>query len=204
MSRWQRQREAWSRWASDYDARTARLERWFLASTRPWVCGRAAGDVLEIGVGTGANLPHYAPEVRLIATDHSLDMLDAARRRPGGRPQVSFEVADAMALPYADATFDAVVCTYVLCGVPDVSEALGEMLRVLRPGGSLLLADHVGSSNGLVWLLQRGLESATGRVQGEYWTRRPRRNLETLGVPIVDGLRRHFGVIECVHARKPG
>jgi len=201
----ERQRDAWSRWASDYDARIAGLERRFLAATRPWVCGRAAGAPLEVAAGTGLNLPPYPVSVSLFVTELNPAMLDAARDRAAGLGlEATFGVADAMALPFADASFDSVVCTFALCGVPDVEGALVEALRVLRPGGNLLLADHVDASAWPVRVLQRGLDLVTGPTQGEYWTRRPRLTLESLGVPVVDTLRRHHGVIECVHARKPG
>lgn len=202
MTRWERQREAWARWAGDYDARTAGVERRFLGPTRPWVCGRAVGDVVEVAVGTGANLPHYPAGVRLTAVDLDEAMLAKARTRASELGlAVDLGVADAMALPFDDASFDTVVCTYALCGVPDVRGALAEFLRVLRPGGKLLLADHVSSSSAVVRLLQRGLEAVTAPRMGEYWTRRPLLVLADMGVPAVETHRRHIGVIECVEAQ---
>lgn len=202
MTRWERQREAWHRWAGDYDARTAAVERRFLAPTRPWVGTRAHGRVLEVGVGTGANLPHYPADVVLTAVDLEARMLQRARERAAalGRT-VDLAEADALALPFASASFDALVATYVLCSVPDVAAALREFLRVLRPGGSLLLADHVRSSNLVVHAAQRGLDLVTGPRLGEYWTRRPLTTLAELGASVVETERRTFGVLECVHAR---
>lgn len=201
MDRWQRQRLAWQRWAGDYDARTAWVERRFLGPTRPWVCGRAIGKVLEVGVGTGANLPFYDRAVALTAVDLNLEMLQRARTKASslGR-HVDIVEADALDLPFPDATFDAVVATYVLCSVPTVEGALREMLRVLRPGGSLLLADHVASDSGWIRAGQRALELLTGPRLGEYWTRRPLLGLRAMGVSIVTTQRRHVGVLECVHA----
>lgn len=199
-----RQREAWDRRSADYDTWIATLERRFLGATRPWVCGRAHGDVLEVAGGTGLNLPHYPPDVALTFTDLSGSMLDVARRRAAALERdAEFGVADAMALPFPDASFDSVVCTFALCGVPHVDGALTEALRVLRPGGSLLLADHVVSTAAPARVVQRGLDLVTGRTHGEYWTRRPLLALQARGVPVLATRRRHAGVIECVHASRP-
>lgn len=202
-TRWQRQQEAWQRWASDYDARIAPVERRFLAVTRPWVCGRAQGRTLEIAAGTGANFGHYPNDITLTATELNPEMLTKARERATRLgSDITFGIADAMALPFGDEQFDSVVCTYALCGVPELSGALREALRVLRPGGNLLLADHVDAASWPIRLLQRGLNLVTGPSQGEYWTRRPLLVLQEMGVLILDSQRRHFGVIECLHARK--
>lgn len=200
---WRRQREAWARGAGDYDARTAWLERRYLGATRPWVAGRAAGAVLEVGIGTGANVPHYPDGVTLTGVDPSDAMLAVARTKADalGR-QLTLRPAEAQALPFRSGAFDAVVCTFVLCGVPDVRAALTEMLRVLVPGGRLLLADHVASSAAPVRWAQRALEVVTAPSHGEYWTRRPLLDLHALDVPVVASERRHVGVIELVDARK--
>ena len=199
----QRSRTLWERLAPDYDRWTAPLERRFLAVSRPWVCARASGDVLEVGIGTGANLPYYRAGVRITGLEPSPVMLDAARRRADALALGATLVeGDAMDLPYADASFDAVVCTFVLCGVPDERRGLEEMLRVLRPGGDLLLADHVVATNPGVRLLERGLEAITIPAQGEHFTRRPLTVLQEKGVPVVASRRRTFGALEDVHARR--
>lgn len=196
-------RTFWARLA-DYDQWTAPLERRFLAVSRPWVCGRASGEVLEVGIGTGANLPYYGAGVRITGIEPSPVMLDAARRRADALGLDATLVAgDAMDLPYADATFDAVVCTFVLCGVPGERRAIEEMLRVLRPGGDLLLADHVVATNPVVRLVERGVEAITIPAHGEHFTRRPLAVLEEKGIPVVASRRRTFGALEDVHARRP-
>ena len=201
----ERARRFWERLAPDYDRRIAGLERRFMRVSRPWVCGRASGEVLEVGIGTGLNLPYYGEGVRLTGLEQSHGMLDAARSRAGELGlDVTLVGGDAMELPFDDGTFDAVVCTFVLCGVPDERHAIDEMLRVLRPGGDLLLADHVSASNPIVRLGERMLESITIPAQNEHFTRRPLTTLETMGVPIVDSRRRTFGALEDVHAAKPG
>lgn len=105
---------------------------------------RARGRVLEIGIGSGLNLPYYGAEVeRLYGLDPSERLLGMTRRR---REKVRFPVelvpASAEAIPLADRSVDTVVCTFTLCSVPDPRAALAELRRVLRPDGALLFAEH--------------------------------------------------------------
>src|SRR5262245_39509850 len=112
---------------------------------RKLVVTRAAGKVLEIGFGTGLNLPHYTSAVT------SLTLLDPARMLPR-RVQQRMDACrarqvvrvdgDAQRLPFYDATFDVVVSTYALCTIPDAQAALAEARRVLHPRGTLLFAEH--------------------------------------------------------------
>lgn len=193
----------WERHAANYDARTAWLERRLLADGRRWVCGRARGRTLELAVGTAANLPYYPRDVRLTAVDRSAAMIAHATSRADREGwHVDLRVADAASLSFADATFDSVLCTYALCGVDDVAAVLREARRVMRPGGRLLLADHVGSTWWPLRVAQHVVEWATVPVAGEHLTRRPRAALETHGFEVVAATRIHRGVIECVHATR--
>lgn len=100
-----------------------------------------------MAIGTGLNLPHYPAGIRLTGIEWSPAMLERARQRAAtlGR-DVDLQGSDARALAFPDGAFDTVVCTFSLCGIPDDRRALAEMVRVLRPGGRLLLADHVAAS----------------------------------------------------------
>lgn len=193
-----------------------------MARGRAWACGRAHGRVLEIGIGTGANLAYYGPHVELVGVDASAAMLVETRDKlegrrvgrdgegqPGSDPGArsgsaapALVRADAGALPFADATFDTVVSTYVLCCVPDLDRALHEALRVLLPGGDLLLADHVASTSWPVRMGQRLLEAVTVPAADEHFTRRPVERLRHLDVELVDTHRHTLGVMEAVHARR--
>jgi ubiquinone/menaquinone biosynthesis C-methylase UbiE len=178
------------------------LERFFPTS-RAWVCGRAEGRTLEVGIGTGLNLPHYPSGLDVVGLDPDGRMLDGARRRAAdlGHP-VTLVEGDAMVLPFPDAAFDSVVCTFVLCGVPDDRAALGEMVRVLKPSGSLLLADHVVAASWPVRWLERLVELVTVPTHGEHFTRRPLLHARAMELEIVETERLTYGAIEHVHATR--
>lgn len=199
----QRQRRLWDKTAARYDRMVAPLEKRFMAASRRWIGQRAVGDVLEVAAGTGLNLAHLPRDVRLTGTDVSAAMLSAARRKAKEAGiDARWLEADAESLPFEDNSFDTVVSTFAMCGFTDYERALTEIVRVARPGGRILLADHVGSTNPVLRAGQHVLEAVTSRTNGEYWTRRPLPKLERMGVQIVDSGRLHFGIIEHLHARK--
>ena len=121
--------------------------------TRHGLISQAAGRTLEIGAGHGLNLPHYGARVsELVITEPSPHMLRRLRRAlDGAAPDVgswSVVATGAEALPFDAASFDTVVCTFVLCTVADPRRALAEVARVLRPGGRLLFLEHVRARDG--------------------------------------------------------
>jgi ubiquinone/menaquinone biosynthesis C-methylase UbiE len=121
--------------------------------TRRELISQAAGRTLEIGAGHGLNLPHYGERVsELVISEPSPHMLRRLRRAlDGAAPNVgswSVVATGAEALPFDGASFDTVVCTFVLCTVPDPRRALAEVARVLRPGGRLLFLEHVRARDG--------------------------------------------------------
>lgn len=194
----------WDRMAPTYDRRMAGFERRFFADSRRWVCGRARGATLEIAVGTGANIPHYPDGIELTGIDWSPTMLLAARRQADRiHPGVSLQRADASDLPFPAETFNTVVCTFALCCIPDERAALVEALRVLRPGGRLLLADHVVASFWPLRALQHAVNLVSVPLHSEHYTRRPVTTLAGLGVVIEETERLTLGAIERVHAGKP-
>jgi ubiquinone/menaquinone biosynthesis C-methylase UbiE len=104
----------------------------------------ARGRILEIGFGTGRNLGHYPPNVRRIeAVDPDLDLDSVSMPRIAHASiEVDFHHLNAEHLPFEDARFDTVVSTFTLCSIPDVVHALGEVRRVLKPGGQFLFLEH--------------------------------------------------------------
>jgi ubiquinone/menaquinone biosynthesis C-methylase UbiE len=114
-----------------------------LVPYRERVIGAAEGRVLEIGIGSGLNLPFYRPPVKqILALEPAPKLVAMARRAPHPGMPVSFLEASAEAIPLDDCSVDTVVTTWGLCTIPQAATSLGEMRRVLRPGGKLLFVEH--------------------------------------------------------------
>ncbi len=140
-----------------------------IARQRQKVVPRAAGRVLEVGIGTGLNLPYYrrAGVLALVGVDPGVEMQRMLMRRSkqaGIAVDLRSSTAEAMA--FERASFDCVVCTYTLCTIPDPLAALREIRRVLRPGGRLLFAEHGVAPDAGVVRWQRRLEPLWSRVAG--------------------------------------
>ena len=192
----------WDAMAPRYDKDIAFFEKIQFGGGREWVCSRAAGRVLEVAIGTGRNLEFYPPDVTITGIELSPAMLAIARQRATelGR-DVDLREGDAQALPFDDASFDTVVCTLSLCTIPNHGKAIGEMARVLRPGGQLLLLDHIGSRWWPVWAVLRLVELFTAR-NGEYMTRRPLPMLAAAGFTVTESQQFKLGTVERVSAMK--
>lgn len=194
----------YDRYAGRYDRDTGWYERVMLGSARRLVCGQARGRVLEVAVGTGRNLPFYAPDVPLTGVDLSPAMLAVARQRAAelGR-EVQLREADAQALPFPDAAFDTVVCTLGLSSIPDDRAAVGQMFRVLRHGGQLLLLGHVAGRCWPARALQFIVECYSRRLTGDRQLRRTVPLVEAAGFRVDRRSLRRAGVIELLAATKP-
>ncbi len=194
----------WDKQAPSYDTKMTGVERRLFPDSRRWVCSRARGETLEVAIGTGANLTHYPDDVILTGIDWSPAMLDLARRQAERLPRtVALHQGDAAALSFPAESFDTVVFTFALCCIPDDRGALNEALRVLRPGGRLILADHIVSSFWPLRALQHTADLVSVPLHGEHFTRRPLATVRELGARIEETDRLKLGAIEHVHARKP-
>jgi ubiquinone/menaquinone biosynthesis C-methylase UbiE len=131
--------------AAIYDPSLALAERRGAAGRRAALLAGLRGDVLELGAGTGLNLKHDPADVDLVLTEPNPGMLRRLRRRAG--TDVRVVPAPAESLGFPDQSFDAVVSTLVLCTAADPAAALAEVVRVLRPGGRLVLLEHVLSGS---------------------------------------------------------
>jgi ubiquinone/menaquinone biosynthesis C-methylase UbiE len=120
------------------------LNRPSVAAQRRQLLADAHGDVLEIGFGTGLNLPHYPERVReLTVVDPNVGMHRLAQRRiKKVGIAIDYRVVSGERLPLADSSFDCVVSTFTLCSIADVDRALAEVYRVLKPGGQFLFLEH--------------------------------------------------------------
>jgi ubiquinone/menaquinone biosynthesis C-methylase UbiE len=200
----ERLKRLWEKEAPTYDRRMAVLERVLLGDGREWVCSRASGEVLEVGVGTGRNFPFYPQGLRLTGIDLSPAMLEIARKRADELGlHADLGEGDAQELTFADGSFDTVVCTLSLCSIPDDRRAIAEMSRVLDSGGRLLLLDHVRASSRAWLAAQRALEPLSWRVSGDHLLRRPLEHVLAEGFEVEQSERYKAGIIERVSARRP-
>jgi ubiquinone/menaquinone biosynthesis C-methylase UbiE len=153
----------------------------FMGPLRKEVIAQAQGIVLEIGAGTGLNFALYNPEQveRVEAVEPDSAMLRYARERlKTARVPITLTQAPAEALPFADETFDSAVATLVFCSVTDPMRGLGEIRRVLKPGGILLLIEHVRAQGAFAQQLQNIITPLTKRVAGNcHWNRDTERSV---------------------------
>lgn len=199
-----KQRRVWEELAPTYDRKIAFFERHQFAGGREWLAARVSGSVLEVAVGTGRNFPHYPAQTRLTGVDLSPSMLAIARRRAAALGLTAdLREGDAQALSFPGNTFDTVVSALSLCSIPDPAKAIAEMARVLRPGGSLLLLDHVGSTWPPIYAAQWLVERVTIAAGGEHLTRRQLPLVKAAGLRIVETERLKAGTVERLHATKP-
>jgi ubiquinone/menaquinone biosynthesis C-methylase UbiE len=117
--------------------------------------------------------------------------------------QIDMRVGDAETLDFPDESFDTVVCTYGLCTIPDDAAAVREAKRVLRPGGRILLAEHVRSPNPVVRAIQRLLDPLAHRFGGDHLLREPLDHVAAEGFEVEEVRRAKAGWVELVSARKP-
>ena len=200
----QRVSRLYDRLASQYERIMSFYDRVLFRDGREWVCSRAEGEVLELAIGTGLNLPLYGPDVFLTGIELSPAMLELARRRAqelGHRAEL--RLGDAHELDFADESFDTVVCTLSLCTIPDDARAVREAWRVLRPGGTFLLLEHVTSSVWPVRMMQRLLDPLSVRLQADHLVREPLVHLRDSGFVIEELQSLRLGIMERVVARKP-
>jgi ubiquinone/menaquinone biosynthesis C-methylase UbiE len=148
----QRVRRIYDKQAAHYDQRENRS---WQEALRADLFGRAHGDVLELGVGTGMTFAHYPPTLTsLTGLDISEGMLAQARPKAASLPfPVTLQVADFQTLPFSAATFDTVTSSMALCGIPNPGLLFAETQRVLRPGGQLLALEHIRPPNPVLGLV---------------------------------------------------
>jgi len=207
--------KAYARWAPVYDVVFGPVfERGRHAATA--AADRIGGRILEVGVGTGISLPDYSSTRQLVGVDLSEPMLRRARDRVATERLGNVDglcVMDAQRLGFADGAFDAVVAQYLITVVPDAEATLDELARVLRPGGEIILVNHIGAEAGLRRAFERWFSPMARRLgwQPEFqWERLKRWAEQRPGIELKE--RRpmpplgHFSLIrfakrEVAHAR---
>ncbi len=189
--------------APRYDRQIAFFERVLFGDGRRWVCEQARGQVLELAVGTARNLAYYPGGVTVTGIDLSAEMLAIGRGRAQElEKSADLRLGDAQALEFADDGFDTVVCTLGLCTIPDPRTAVAEARRVLRPGGRILLLEHVRSPSPPIRIVQRLLEPLSVRFAADHLTREPLDYVVSEGFLVEQVERSKWGIVERLAARK--
>jgi ubiquinone/menaquinone biosynthesis C-methylase UbiE len=187
-----------------YDRRSAAAGSNSLDRRARWLCSQASGETLEVGIGRGRTLPFYPQGVRLTGVELSGVAVASAERRAAELGlDVTLRQGDARALPYPDEHFDTVLFCYALCTIPDDRRAVAEAVRVLRPGGRLLLIEHVRSPNRLVRAVERLVEPIELRRMGDHLVREPLNHVLAEGLEVQLLERSMLGIVERLIALKP-
>lgn len=192
--------DAYARWAPFYDTVFTLVMKPGRRAAAAAI-NRLGGRVLDVGVGTGLELPMFSSNVRVVGVDLSEPMLEVARKRVAASGLTNVEALlamDAMNITYTDGEFDAAVAPFVLTTVPDPARLLDEMIRVVKPGGEIVLVNHIGAQGGPIaaierWLSKRGAKLGwrpefPWSVVGDWLAKRPdvelkeRRTVQPLGL----------------------
>lgn len=184
--------DAYGRWAPVYDVVFGRVFARGRGAAIEAAERTGGRRVLEVGVGTGLSLPRYRRDTRLVGIDISEPMLAKARGRVERLGLANVEdlaVMDAETLAFPDASFDVVVAQYVVTAVPNPEAALDEFVRVVRPGGSIILTSRIGAESGFRRSVERGLSPLVNRLgwRSEFaWERYVGWAAKTPGIEIVE------------------
>jgi ubiquinone/menaquinone biosynthesis C-methylase UbiE len=194
-------RKRYNRTARFYDAEQAMMER-IAGKWRREIWSHAFGEVLEVGVGTGLNMQFYPAGSRVTAIDIAENMIKRAEARAAKLgAAVDLSRMDAQHLDFPDASFDCAVATFVFCSVPDPIAGMREVHRVLKPGGTLLLLEHVRSENRIAGKLMDLLNPIAVRLSGANINRRTVRNVGVAGFDTVAVSSHVRAIVKLIQAR---
>ena len=190
----------YDRQATLYDVMEVPFELLAFGRLRPRLWGEVDGAVvLEIGVGTGKNIPHHPDSARTVAVDISPRMLQRAARRVERLDRdVDLVLADAQHLPFRDNAFDAVADTFVFCSVPDPIAGLQEVRRVVRDGGRVHLLEHVRAANPVLGRLMDLANPIVVRMTGANINRDTVSNVAKAGMALDNVESRGLGIIKLI------
>jgi ubiquinone/menaquinone biosynthesis C-methylase UbiE len=205
MTETDRIRRIYAERAATYDRSLGVVEHFVIGPFRRRYGSLLAGETLDVGIGTGLNLPYYSPAVtRAVGADLSPEMLRQAQSRAAalGVP-IELVTADAAALPFPDATFDTVGISLALCTIPDPAAALRELARVCRPQGQVVLLEHVRATAPPLAALQRLLSPLNERAVGCHLDRDTFDLARALGFAVDEIASRLWGAVRLAVARPP-
>ncbi len=191
----------YDRLAGHYDRAIAPLERMFLARLRAEALKELPPEsrILEVGAGTGLNFPFYPHGAHGVASEFSCEMLKVAcgKNRPSS---VHLVQTSAEQLPFPNASFDAAFATLVFCSLPSPQNAFMELRRVVRPGGSLVLLEHV-RPKGILGYIFDALNVLTVALLDDHFNRRTAEEAEKAGLQLLRVEPRYLGIVNLIVCR---
>lgn len=195
----------YDRFSKIYDLFESPMEMRAFSKYRKKALSLAKGKVLEIGIGTGKNLPYYPEGVEVIGIDFSRGMLEKAEKRKKelGLENVKLLYMDAQNMELDDNTFDTVVSTFVFCTVPDPIKGLKEAYRVLKPGGTAIFLEHMKSNSRLLNIPLYLMEPFIKTLLGTSMLRETQKNIEKAGFKIEKVENLFFNIVRLIIATKP-
>lgn len=197
-------KKRYDRIAPFFDLLEAPLEGLLFRHWREWLWNKVTGHhILEVGVGTGKNFAYYPKVARITAIDFSPKMLQLAElAKTRNNIQVELALMDVQALCYADNSFDTVIGSFVFCSVPMPSKGLKELHRVCKPGGQVLLLEHVLSRQPFLARLMHWLNPVVVRLFGANINRDTVKNIKACGFSAVRVDERSSGILKLIEASK--
>jgi ubiquinone/menaquinone biosynthesis C-methylase UbiE len=193
----------YNRVAPVYDLMEILVERSRYSKWRELLWSKVEGkDILEVGVGTGKNFPYYPANAEITAIDFSEKMLNRARQKAEEyNVKVDLQQADVQNMSFEDDTFETVVATFVFCSVPDPVKGLKEIGRVCKPGGKVLLLEHVLSANRILAFLMNLVSPIVVRAMGPNINRKTVENVANSGLKVEKVIDLAAGIFKLIEAR---
>ena len=181
----------YDRAASLYDVFELPLEKIWFSSWRKKYVSPLKGRILEVGIGTGKNIPYYSQYANVTGIDFSRKMLERAKKmlENSGKKNIELKLMDAEKLEFEDNSFDYVVTSCVFCSVPDPIKGLKEIKRVLRPSGKLVMIEHVLSSNRAIALIENIFNPMHRFFTGTEINRDTKKNIQKAGLRIIKDIK---------------
>ncbi len=197
-------RKRYDRIAPYFEGMEAVMEGLFFRNWRKRLWAKVEGHhILEVGVGTGKNFDYYPKDARITAIDFSEQMLkQAAKKRDRKNVNVELELMDVQSLYFADNSFDTVICSFVFCSVPSAAKGLKELYRVCKPGGQVLLLEHVISSNPVIAAVMNLLNPVVVALVGANINRNTVKSVKACAFTSVNVDERSSDIIKLIEARK--